>query len=570
MSDQKLRFAPLIRVSTEAQAKRGESLNTQRKQLEAAIKSLNGDIHKWYAGPENATPDHERRILAELMNDAVQGKFEAVMVADPSRWSRDNQKSAASLTVLKEHGIRFFVGTTEYDLFDNGAELYLSMNAVMNQFHAREQAKKSIQNKVERARKGNPSCGKLPFGRRFDREHCKWEVIPECKDRVEEMAKLYLEKNVSFRELGRRFGIHFTTINRILTGRCGDTWEQRFRNKSNRIDETVTTSIPRLLSEPTIEAIRAKCRARKTWEHGSYKNRYLLSRLILDADSGSPLTGTPNGSGGRYYRSYKLKSLARKNYCVNADLIEAAVVADLFEVLSDNMALFKAVYGGDSVGEAQGKLKEQKAACEKELRALDKRLGNFGNAIGNYSDHDMSGFLETLRLRIRPIEDRRSQLQSELKFVDRQLSNLPTRTDIKTARELMRKQLEEKVEWSYFSSGHTLKNLSFEGKRQLLKLIFGGYDELGKRYGIYVTTVSDRPRKYKFTGYGRLGRVRGWVGPGDHFFTDASDVYDGNDETVETGMAEIITEEEYGSKTKYTSSSPLQPTNRTTLRALNR
>ncbi len=46
---EKLIFAPLIRVSTEAQAKKGESLNTQKKQLQAAIDSLGGKVHRWYA-----------------------------------------------------------------------------------------------------------------------------------------------------------------------------------------------------------------------------------------------------------------------------------------------------------------------------------------------------------------------------------------------------------------------------------------------------------------------------------------------------------------------------------------
>jgi hypothetical protein len=47
-------FAPLVRVSTEVQARMGESLSTQRKQLEFAIKTLNGVIYKWYSGPEQS------------------------------------------------------------------------------------------------------------------------------------------------------------------------------------------------------------------------------------------------------------------------------------------------------------------------------------------------------------------------------------------------------------------------------------------------------------------------------------------------------------------------------------
>src|SRR5208283_5701519 len=103
-----LRFAPLIRVSTEKQERKGESLATQKKQLEAAIKSLNGAVYKWYEGQEHATPDHERKILDELMADAEAGRFDAVMDADISRWSRDNQKSKKHLSILKEKQIQFY------------------------------------------------------------------------------------------------------------------------------------------------------------------------------------------------------------------------------------------------------------------------------------------------------------------------------------------------------------------------------------------------------------------------------------------------------------------------------
>ena len=41
--------------------------------------------------------------------------------------------------------------------------------------------------------------------------------------------------------------------------------------------------------------------------------------------------------------------------------------------------------------------------------------------------------------------------------------------------------------------------------------IFGGKDENGKRYGIYVEPLWGSPRKYKFVAYGRLGNIDGWV-----------------------------------------------------------
>ncbi len=42
MTEKPLRFAPLVRVSTEQQEKMGESLKTQKAQIEQAVKALGG------------------------------------------------------------------------------------------------------------------------------------------------------------------------------------------------------------------------------------------------------------------------------------------------------------------------------------------------------------------------------------------------------------------------------------------------------------------------------------------------------------------------------------------------
>ncbi len=71
-SKNKLRFAPLVRVSTESQEKRGSSLEVQAKALKQAVKTLGGTIPKnceEYFGQEYATANYERQILDKLLSD---------------------------------------------------------------------------------------------------------------------------------------------------------------------------------------------------------------------------------------------------------------------------------------------------------------------------------------------------------------------------------------------------------------------------------------------------------------------------------------------------------------------
>lgn len=58
------------------------------------------------------------------------------------------------------------------------------------------------------------------------------------------------------------------------------------------------------------------------------------------------------------------------------------------------------------------------------------------------------------------------------------------------------------------------EELPFEDKRRLLKMIFGGRDEEGLRYGIYVKCLGGKPKRFKFEAYGRLGNLDGFIDTG--------------------------------------------------------
>ncbi|MGA9754345.1 MAG: recombinase family protein [Desulfobaccales bacterium] len=166
--EKKLLFAPLIRVSTEAQERQGESLRVQREQLTRAIETLGGEVFKWYAGQEHATPDYERGILEQLMADAQARQFDAVMVADLSRWSRDNGKSKQHIRVLQKSGIRFFEGARQINLFDPVQAFVVGIGVEAAEFFSSQQSYKSILSRINRAQRGQPASGKLPYGRTFN------------------------------------------------------------------------------------------------------------------------------------------------------------------------------------------------------------------------------------------------------------------------------------------------------------------------------------------------------------------------------------------------------------------
>ena len=151
-NNSELKFAAFCRVSTEKQEKTGESLHTQKAEIKEAVKQLGGKILVWYGGAEHATPGYEKKEIDRLLNDAQKKtrKFNAVIVTDADRWSRDNTKSRQGLDIFERCGMRFFIETSEQDLTNEDHRLFLGISAEIGQFITTKQKRKSL-NKIGRA-----------------------------------------------------------------------------------------------------------------------------------------------------------------------------------------------------------------------------------------------------------------------------------------------------------------------------------------------------------------------------------------------------------------------------------
>jgi len=123
----------------------------------------------------------------------------------------------------------------------------------------------------------------------------------------------------------------------------------------------------------------------------------------------------------------------------------------------------------------------------------------------------MGSFLDDSKDKVRDPEQERLDLKFEMQSIDNQLRESPTCEEIRTKREWIRKQLMLRTMESYFTGGHMFNTLFFESKRKIVTLVFGGKDQNGKHYGIYIRPLGGNPKRYWFVAYRRLGSVYGWV-----------------------------------------------------------
>jgi DNA invertase Pin-like site-specific DNA recombinase len=216
MSAKPLRFAVLIRVSTEKQKKRGESLRTQETNITNAVATLGDEIVARYGGQEHGTAGWERAELDRLLADAQKQPrpFDAIMVTEPSRWSRDNLKNEIGLDILRKAGVKFFLLTSEKDLHNPDDIMFLRLYSVINAAAAAKQNKNSIENRIHRAERGIPTAGSRPRCRIWDKEQEKFVLDPEKQEAIQDIAERFLIKDTK-ESLPKRQGIRHAPLDPV-------------------------------------------------------------------------------------------------------------------------------------------------------------------------------------------------------------------------------------------------------------------------------------------------------------------------------------------------------------------
>jgi len=522
------RFAALRRVSNEQKEKKGESLRIQKTDIEKYVKELGGDIVAWYGGQEHATPGYEKKEIDRLLNDALKKKFEAVIVTDADRWSRDNTKSSEGLDILKRNGIKFFTGMKEWDLYKPEDYLFLGMSAVMGQFYAGNQKLKSLRSRIHRAKRGIPTCGKEPYGRKFDKDIGKWVIIKEAQAKIETIAKRYLAGE-KLPELAEEFDMNHSNLHKVLTKRCGSLWEIEFNSEDLKIHEKVEMKIPPLLPDNIITAIVKKADANRTYlhGHGRAKYQYLLGRMVFCKHCGYALSGQANDNGQRrYYRHAHSKHKKECNLSktwINADELEDIVMRHLFECFGNPKAVEKAIEKAipnlEKIKDYQKQLERIEDELNKVKSGRERILRLIAN--GKIADSDAENQLDELK-------QKEISLQTKQQQINDSLENRPSPDKIKAVSRNVSARFGDyslRVNTVRRAAAHKpYDEMTYDEKRALMEMVFSSKTPDGQRMGVYIEWSE---KGWKFDIRGQLIDEQGLIPLSDSRKAAIFDEYSG-------------------------------------------
>ncbi len=510
-----MRFAIYARVSSAGQEKDGYSLDDQVIRLTDYVHQLKGIVEKTYIAQESATygKNKERPTLESMLRDAKNGIFDAVIVYDLSRLTRNIGDVNTIPDILVESGVRLFEKDKELDLEDSAVLLMFGISTLFNSNAAKTLSKRAIEIRIENAYNGWPVGRHTPYGRRVVNQNANrrtenaiWEVIPEYQEKVLKMYDLYVNTNYDFDKVANAVELSHFTVRDILTRQAGSEWVRPF-SKGTRKEMVITTKIPPILTDEQINRVKQKSEQNR--KNNSKKSFYLLSSYVKCGLCSYSFSGMTNKKSKIKYYNHSIHSKGYWNetHCcpktVRADKLESAVFFALGEMLSSIDHLSEAIErikynSGISLDEENIKVKE----ANEYLKNLDKQKDLLVDAVGK---GDLRS--EDVRDRITKIREDKIMTLTKIKESEDKIKSF-----YKVPENIV-KNIRRIYEQLTMANGKNMDDWIDEKKARLMKWLFFG----NKKNAIYVKKSNDE--KFEIEIIGNLGGLI--VGAFDQHYTNA-------------------------------------------------
>jgi DNA invertase Pin-like site-specific DNA recombinase len=540
-----LRFAIYARVSTEAQEDQGQSLATQESMMREHVARMGGTVAHVYRVQESAMPGEERTSLSQLLSDAAKGSCDAVMVCKLDRLARDIQVFTHVENHLRDFGILLFEGAEEHNL--RSAEGTRGMQALIGEYSVNRLKWAACASRLERAQRGWPHSGLLPYGRCFDRKADKrtgnavWFLDPAKAKLAADMYGMYVDEHANLAQVGKRFGTNPETVRRIFMEQGGSVWKRDFVDPVTGKRVQVETPIPPLFTDAQIERLRERAKQNQL-ERAQWVRREREYPLSLFVRCSNPECGWSNLSGHQTkgqrlvayadgttapvrYPYYLHLARNRKEGCLHsvpAEMLEDEIFSRLGQFLRDSKQLEAAIRAALITNPAEiAELKRREAELRKKAQAGRRILENALEVVFEHKGTP-AGLLAQAKV---------GEQNKALSDIDQELARLGDTLKVVEIPADFPKKFSQMMRRLTGLHGHVPMLWPTNAKRTLLRIFFGGlgstrFDREGKHVrscarGIFVS------KKFEPDGTGYWTyEVRGVIGSFEGALTRVVELYD--------------------------------------------
>lgn len=411
MNVQGRKAALYIRVSTDAQAEEGYSIEAQTEKLKAQCLIKGIDDYELYVDGGWSGSNLQRPEMQRMMEDIRAGRISAVMVYKLDRISR-SQKDTLYLIedVLIPNNVEFVSLNENLDTSTSYGRAMIGILSAFAQLERENIHERTGMGMLERVKAGYwRGGGKIPYGYDYDRE--AGILVPNADaENVRRMYRMYIE-GASAQRIAELSGLRYDRMVTQILRRKSNTGVQVY--KGNEYPARHEPIISREIYERTMELMRSRGRKAAYAE-----SPYLLTGLVECGVCGAKMRyfrhkDAKQREGYRLtlacnsrYKSkpYLVKDENCTNPIIDARELENKVVSDLFRI---------SIRAGDEKNgeETAGKVFDE--ALLQRKSELEKRLKNLYIRFGDRQDEQLVEVLDEAREELvevkRRIENKKKQ-----------------------------------------------------------------------------------------------------------------------------------------------------------------
>lgn len=344
-------IAAYIRVSTEEQAERGNSLSEQEERLKAYCKAMGWPKPKLYIDDGYSAKDLRRPAVQKLINDVQSNKISIVLTSKLDRLSRNLLDLLQTVDLFSEHDCNYVSASEGFDTSTAVGRMTLQLLGTFAEFERERNSERVKDNMLSLAKNTNKAITQPCFGydiidRYYSINEEEAHFVRMMFDLAEEgnghrkIAKI-LNDNGSVTKKGKMWDQ--INVKRLIQNEtiCGMMIYNKRETKNGKVvirdksewvinEEHHQPIIPKERFDRVQEIMKSRSRA---YKHADSET-YLLTGLVVCKHCGRNMKGSTarHKSGNKHYTYYRYICASYvlgydcKHHAIHRDQIETAII----------------------------------------------------------------------------------------------------------------------------------------------------------------------------------------------------------------------------------------------------
>lgn len=428
-----LRIGGYVRVSTDEQAEKGNSVNEQKERIQAYCKVMGWPTPIFYIDDGYSAKDLNRPDIQRMLEDVRQNQLDIVITTKLDRLSRNLLDILQTIELFNEHNCSYVSASENFDTSTAVGRMTLQLLGTFAEFERERIRERVKDNMLSIAKNTNRAITKPCYG--YDIVDGQY-VINEAEARFVRLMFDLAEQGHGHRMIAKILN------ERGATTKAGKPWDQinvkrlmktetiagvmvynKRQNKNGKVVERDRSewivkkdNHPAIIPLERFERVQEIIQSRSRQKKHADNETYLLTGLVKCGYCGKNMKGATSKHKRKkreyvYYRyicsSYVL-GYDCKHHIVHRDDLENLIINEIKEVAKASTAELNIAVHTPSTADEINRIKEQLARID---RRMQKQIEAYENDLISADD------LRAARMRI---ENERQQLRKQLEKLENQ------------------------------------------------------------------------------------------------------------------------------------------------------